>query len=153
VWLTILVHLNVYINEHDEELRSFFVAHEGQKPLRLWSDEFLGKDGLYDWAKFSYLMTKKMEEHIHDPILKDWILPAFSTTTKHDQAIASIVTMSMMQKYFSYHGEETCGIPSVTLDGQKEDWEKIIESCTWSCEHQVSCGMPCAAPCSRLLCD
>jgi len=46
--------------------------------------------------------------------------------------------MSMMQKYFSYHGEETYGIPSVTLDGQKEDWEKIIESCTWSCAPGVA---------------
>lgn len=28
-----------------------------------------------------------------------------------------------------------------------------IEKCTWSCTHQGSCSMPCAAPCDRLPCD
>ncbi|CAG8096658.1 unnamed protein product [Penicillium nalgiovense] len=28
-----------------------------------------------------------------------------------------------------------------------------IERCTWSCEHQGSCSMPCAAMCDRLPCD
>ncbi|CAG8013371.1 unnamed protein product [Penicillium salamii] len=28
-----------------------------------------------------------------------------------------------------------------------------IERCTWSCIHQGSCSMPCAAPCNRLPCD
>ena len=28
-----------------------------------------------------------------------------------------------------------------------------IENCEWSCEHMGDCGMPCAAPCSRLPCN
>ncbi|KAK3984517.1 hypothetical protein QBC44DRAFT_336811 [Cladorrhinum sp. PSN332] len=28
-----------------------------------------------------------------------------------------------------------------------------IEKCTWSCEHQGGCSLPCAAPCDRLPCD
>ncbi|KAH8889256.1 hypothetical protein GQ53DRAFT_723440 [Thozetella sp. PMI_491] len=28
-----------------------------------------------------------------------------------------------------------------------------IEKCAWSCKHQGSCNMPCAAPCTRLPCD
>ncbi|KAL8365909.1 hypothetical protein RB595_004608 [Gaeumannomyces hyphopodioides] len=28
-----------------------------------------------------------------------------------------------------------------------------IERCTWSCEHQGDCPMPCAAPCTRLPCN
>lgn len=28
-----------------------------------------------------------------------------------------------------------------------------VENCTWSCEHKGDCGMPCAAPCSRLPCN
>lgn len=28
-----------------------------------------------------------------------------------------------------------------------------VEACTWSCEHQGSCNMPCSAPCNRLPCD
>lgn len=28
-----------------------------------------------------------------------------------------------------------------------------IEMCTWACDHQGACTMPCAAPCNRLPCD
>ncbi|CAF9928181.1 MAG: hypothetical protein HETSPECPRED_006766 [Heterodermia speciosa] len=33
IWFAILTQLGLQINEHAEELRSFFVAHEGQKEL------------------------------------------------------------------------------------------------------------------------
>jgi Domain of unknown function (DUF4419) len=63
VWFSILVQVNLYINAHAEEMRSMFVAHEGQKELKLWvgKDPILGKEGTstmfgVDWAKFAYQM-------------------------------------------------------------------------------------------------
>jgi hypothetical protein len=58
VWFSVLVQLNVYINEHAEELRSMFVAHEGQKRLQLEVSSVIAGKALMgvDWAKFSYQM-------------------------------------------------------------------------------------------------
>jgi hypothetical protein len=67
-----------------------------------------------------------IEENIIDPSLREWFMPAFSTTTKSDQATASIIMMSAMQKYFSYTCAIGCGLPSVQLQGGKEDWEKML---------------------------
>jgi hypothetical protein len=58
--------------------------------------------------------------------LREWFLPAFTTTTKSDQATASIIMMSAMQKYFSYGCSIACGLPSVTLLGTKSDWQKML---------------------------
>ena len=69
---------------------------------------------------------KKLAENIVDPSLREWFLPAFSTTTKVDEATASIMLMSSMQKYFEYSCSTCCGLPSVTLLGQKKDWEKML---------------------------
>ena len=69
---------------------------------------------------------KKIEENIIDPSLREWFLPAFTTTTKSDQATASIIMMSAMQKYFSYGCCMECGLPSVTLLGTKGDWQKML---------------------------
>jgi hypothetical protein len=69
---------------------------------------------------------KKIEENIIDPSLREWFLPAFTTTTKSDQATASIIMMSAMQKYFSYGCSVCCGLPSVTLLGTKADWQKML---------------------------
>jgi hypothetical protein len=58
--------------------------------------------------------------------LREWFLPAFTTTTKSDQATASIIMMSAKQKYFSYGCSMVCGLPSVTLLGTKGDWQKML---------------------------
>ena len=63
--------------------------------------------------------------NIKDASLREWILPQFSTTTKVDQAVASIMMMATLQKFFSYGCGVCCGLPSVTLLGEKEDWERL----------------------------
>lgn len=78
-----------------------------------------------DWGKFSFKMTKLIAEKIKDPSLREWILPSFTTTTKVDEAVAAILMMATFQKYFSYGCTLVCGLPSVTLLGQKSDWEEL----------------------------
>jgi hypothetical protein len=58
IWFTVLVQLNIYINEHSEELRSMFVAHEGQERLQLDVCKAIEGNALFgvDWAKFAYQM-------------------------------------------------------------------------------------------------
>ncbi|KAI1412898.1 hypothetical protein F5Y13DRAFT_38976 [Hypoxylon sp. FL1857] len=80
-----------------------------------------------DHGKMAFAMTKLMQENVRDEGLQQWILPAFSTTTKVDQAVASIIFMGTMQKYFTYSWGTRCGIPSVTLLGEQSDWIKIRE--------------------------
>lgn len=131
IWVSILAQLSIYINAHSEELRDMFVSHEGQKHLEIIELEDIqgNKDNVFgvDWGKFSYKMSKMIAANIKDPSLREWILPCFSTTTKDDQAVASILMMATLQKFFSYGCGILCGLPSVTLLGRKEDWEKLVE--------------------------
>ena len=101
-----------------------FVAHEEQKELRIES----AQDSCHsrDFALFAQQMTGLIDKEILDPDLRDWILPGFTTTTSEDNVVASILMMATMQKYFTYRSGLMCGIPSVTLLGQKEDYEKIL---------------------------
>ena len=129
VWFSILVQINAYINAHAEEMRNMFVAHEGQNPLELDArdESIMGEAYMgVDYAKFAYQMGKKIEENIIDPSLRTWFMPSFTTTKKSDQATASIIMMSAMQKYFTYTCSLDCGLPSVTLLGEKSDWEDIL---------------------------
>lgn len=123
VWFAILAQLSTYINKHGEELREHFVAHEGKKELCI---EFYGNRYSVDFAVFAEEMKDLLQKHIVDPDLKEWMMPAFSTTTKHDTVIASILMMGAMQEYFSYKCIISCGLPSVTLLGEKADWELIL---------------------------
>ncbi|KAM5542914.1 hypothetical protein V8D89_003298 [Ganoderma adspersum] len=122
VWLAILVQLNFYINAHAEELRSHFVAHEGKKRLVI---KTVGTRHSVNYAKLARTFTKLIHENVVDDTLVKWILPKFTTTTLKDTTVCSVVMMATLKEYFEYFICITCGIPSITLEGERSDWEEI----------------------------
>nr|GAT57267.1 predicted protein [Mycena chlorophos] len=123
-WQAILTQFSFFVVGHAEELRHQFVAHQGQEKvvvdLRPLSLEDL-PPGL-----FARLMVKEMQKKLLDPDLSDWFLPSFTTTTQTDVATASITMMATMKQYFKYILLGGCGFPSVTLLGERADWEDIL---------------------------
>jgi hypothetical protein len=64
--------------------------------------------------------------NVVDPSLRDWFLPDFTTTTDNDRVVSSVVLMSTTKHYFSYRVQMLCGLPAVTLLGEKQDWEILL---------------------------
>ncbi|KAI0027230.1 hypothetical protein K488DRAFT_81197 [Vararia minispora EC-137] len=118
IWLAILNQFHLYVNAHAEDLRESFVAHEGKKTLTI---AFPG-----DFGAMAQLFTKEIDKHVVDPVLRDWILPRFSTTTPNDTVVASVLMMATLKAYFEYSSFIACGIPRVTLEGEKGDWEELL---------------------------
>ncbi|QDS72567.1 hypothetical protein FKW77_000770 [Venturia effusa] len=124
VWLAIVTQFSQYVKGNPEELRKSFVAHEGNmelcidiRPDSFWS---------VSMGKLAQGMTKLIQDNVVDPGLRDWLLPSFTTTTDNDTSVAAIVMMVAMQNYFRYNIRCGCGFPSVTLQGEKSDWEEIL---------------------------
>ncbi|KAF1932742.1 uncharacterized protein M421DRAFT_89100 [Didymella exigua CBS 183.55] len=122
VWFSVLSQLNFYINAHAEELRDYFIAHKAQKKLTVYT---IGTIHTVDFGLLARYMTKEIQNNAKDPDLQEWIMPDFTTTTDSDRAVAAVLMMGAMQKYFSCEMAPLCGIPSVTLLGERADWEKI----------------------------
>ncbi|MCJ1249912.1 hypothetical protein MMC30_007138 [Trapelia coarctata] len=124
VWFAILTQLSVYINAHSEELRGKFVPFEGQEELTV----NYPRDTRYtlDFGDFAKRISFLLEENVVDKELREWIMPAFTTTTENDVVVGSILMMGAMKNYFTYTCRTGCGIPSVTLIGEKTDWEKML---------------------------
>lgn len=123
VWFAILVQLSFYINRHAEELRGKFVAFEGKKEVRATVD---GNRYTVDFGDIAQALTREVEKNVVDPELREWCMPAFSTTTESDKVVASILLMGVVQKYFDFIIHLRCGLPSVTLHGEKADWSLIL---------------------------
>jgi hypothetical protein len=124
IWFAILSQLNFYINANAESLRSHFVAHEGQKELVIID---VGNIETVDFGVFARRMTGLIQENVKDPDLRDWIMPTFSTTTVDDRTTAAVLMMGSLQAYFKYTSMIMCGIPSVTLLGERGDYEDILQ--------------------------
>lgn len=122
VWFAILTQLSFHVNAHAEELRSFFVAHQGRKKINVIE---MGTINSVDIGQLAVRMTHEMEKHIVDQDLRKWTMPDFSTTEDKDRVTTAVIMMGAMQKYFSYGMTLLCGIPSVTLLGEKDDWIKM----------------------------
>ncbi|KAJ7627050.1 hypothetical protein FB45DRAFT_1059895 [Roridomyces roridus] len=141
VWLTILTQFNFFVNARAELLRANFVAHQGQKELEI--DISIPTRHSADFGDMARQMVDLIDKNVVDPTLREWVLPKFTTTTQNDTTVAAIITMSTLKAYFSFAmGTTGCGIPRVTLEGEKSDWvdmlhriEKLkeygIEAITW----------------------
>ncbi|KAK6543675.1 hypothetical protein TWF694_000412 [Orbilia ellipsospora] len=124
VWITILTQFSIYVNDHAEELRSMFVNHEGQKKLVV---QAAGSRYTVDFGALTVAMGRKIEEDVKDPELRSWLIPDFSTTEDNDKIVASVIMMATLQKYYAYGMELCCGLPGVTLMGEKSDWETLLQ--------------------------
>lgn len=100
-----------------------FVAHEGKKELTVHFD--IVDRYTVEYGVLARELSHLIQKNVLDPELRGWVMPAFSTTTEHDSVVAAILLMGVTQKYFSYGLHMSCGIPSVTLVGQKTDWQLI----------------------------
>ncbi|PPQ93915.1 hypothetical protein CVT25_008005, partial [Psilocybe cyanescens] len=123
VWIAILGQFNFYVNANAEKLRSKFVAHEGKKKLIVRA---VGTRYTVDFGDLAHQMTSLIHNNVVDKDLKDWILPDFTTTSFNDTVVCAVLMMATLKAYFSYGFALCCGIPSVTLEGEKEDWVKLL---------------------------
>ncbi|KAJ7122404.1 hypothetical protein C8R44DRAFT_981525 [Mycena epipterygia] len=124
VWLAILTQFNFFVNANAELLRASFVAHEGKRELLIEAE---GTRYTVDFGEISRQMVDQLEKNVVDPGLRAWVLPTFTTTTENDTTVAAMLMMATLKAYFSYTFDATCcGIPRVTLEGNKADWEAIL---------------------------
>lgn len=123
IWQAILTQLSFYINAHAEELRSKFVAHEGKKELEVTAN---GSRYTVDYGDMAKQMSELLKKNVVDETLYDWVMPNYTTTTDTDRVICSVAMMATLREYFSYKFGILCGIPSITLLGEKEDYLAIL---------------------------
>lgn len=126
VWLIISQGFSRYVNAHAEEMRNLLVFHEGKMELVVNSNnDVLSPSG--DWERllndFSTCIARNTKGELADLMIADF------TTTGITERIASQVSlMDVVKKYFIYTNISAgCGIPSITLEGTPDDWQKVLD--------------------------
>ncbi|KAK5702370.1 hypothetical protein LTR17_022367 [Elasticomyces elasticus] len=97
IWIAILSQSSAYTNGHGEELRHHFVAHEDKKKLEVKAN---GTRYTVDFGALVTALGQLVHENVVDPQLREWVMPAFSTTSKEDIFVSSVIMMGAMKKYF-----------------------------------------------------
>ena len=125
VWLLISQGFARYVDEHAEELRSLFVDHDGKMGLFVEGNDILFDNA--DWPKLIGAFASQIEENTKGGIAQV-ITADFSTTGPVERVASQITLMKSMEHYFEYEYDvPICGIPSITLKGTPEDWQRVLE--------------------------
>ncbi|KAJ7644748.1 hypothetical protein FB45DRAFT_824876 [Roridomyces roridus] len=125
VWIHIFTQFNFYLRANAEIRRANF---DGKKQLIIYTED--PRDERMDFADLSRQLVHLFGKNVVDRTLRAWVLPSFSTTMLKDKTVASIVTMSTLRayKYSKYPFQMMAyGIPHVTIEGTKSDWEDILK--------------------------
>lgn len=128
VWLSISQAFAKYVEQNADTLRNQLVYHQGRKKIVVVlskETDLLEKDAKWDKVLdiFADSIASLTKGDIAQVIQAD-----FSTTGKTEMIASQITLMSSMKKYFDFWGiRVSCGIPSVTLEGTTEDWQKVLE--------------------------
>ena len=126
IWQLILNLFSEYVNDNSEELRNEFVNFEGKKDIKCirigsFKDVYKYEDDLVE--EFCYEISKNIGEE-----LIDILTPNFTTSTKESIIAGKVSIMAIFKEYFNYSIDMVaCGIPYIILEGNLEDWKKILE--------------------------
>lgn len=128
-WLLILQGFCNHVNLNAENLRQYFVDFEGKKKLSVSIDKFTKAQLTIE--DYKYFINQLIENRIPEYVNKDLIEAMkhdFSTSTDDCKYVGGLSIMNCFKKYFNYELRLSgCGIPSVTLRGSVEDWEKLLK--------------------------
>ncbi|KAJ6480078.1 hypothetical protein DFH09DRAFT_1107991 [Mycena vulgaris] len=110
VWLAILSQFNFFVNTRAELLRASFVSHEGKKELVIDA-----RPPIPPHHRFGACSARDgracSEECCRYPRC----------------ALGAVLLMATIKHYFEYKLLASgCGIPRVTLEGERSDWVKIL---------------------------
>jgi hypothetical protein len=120
LWLTIVQGFAHHVHENAEALRGRIVAHDGEKSLTVRTESLAEKY----WPEMISQFSEQIRQN-SDPVLHETLLCNFSTTTPTIRTAFEVALMDAYQRYFEYSMMCVCGIPTITLEGTPDDWQRI----------------------------
>jgi len=122
ILMNIINQIAIHVSLNPEKYRGIFVDHDGKKQININSDDVKEKN----WGKILKDFCDQIQKSVHEDVFEN-ILADFSTTTPLRNIISQVGLMNTVQEYFEYCVDTACGVPKVELEGDLEDWIKLLK--------------------------
>jgi len=108
---------------HAEDVRPYFVSHEGKEKIEILREDFKAEGG-NDWStvfgEFAEGVKERVKMDFYDVMVDDT-----SVATKCSRIATEIAIMDTFKHYFEYVVMIGCAMTEITLVGSKDDWERL----------------------------
>lgn len=126
IWLLVSQAFSHNVNGNPERFRDRIVDFDGKVDLVVRNDVEL-YDPRFDWVATVDSFAAKIEANTSNDVAK-LITADFSTTGPVERLASEIVLMETTRAYFEFVVMRLgCGIPSVTLTGTVQDWQRVLD--------------------------
>lgn len=128
IWLLICQGFSSHVNSNAEKSRAQFVSFDNKRKLVVNTQQISNtfkKGSMHSpWPLAFPVMADSISKYVKSD-MHTLYAQSFSTTTPTEKAAYEVALLNVMSGYFEYEYATACGIPEITLEGTKEDWQKI----------------------------
>jgi hypothetical protein len=125
IWMAITQGTSIHINENFDSLKDIIFTAEKPTEIHVRNDELV--HGGENWANLVSSFSDSTRKYVKDDYY-EFFVPEFSTTRGYERTAYQVTMLEGFSQAFKYSGGSGCGIPYVTLQGDREDWQQIYEN-------------------------
>ncbi len=127
IWLLISQGFASHVAANAEKLRHKFVKHSGQESLIVRTTKDMMKASAKEWEEIFPQFTEQIDKKVGKNLVNT-LTCNFSTSTNIEKLASEITIMKAVEKYFEFIVYRMgCGIPEITLQGNTEDWQNVLD--------------------------
>lgn len=127
IWLLICQGFSNHVNFNHKTKREVFPHLKSKQKLIVKQDAQESEYPNQIWEKATTEFTQQIMEYVGFELI-DTLRANFSTTGTAERVASEITIMDAMKPYFEYIVMiAVCGIPSITIEGNRSDWEQIMD--------------------------
>lgn len=123
IWLAICQGVSIHVNEKMDSLKHVIFIKNKPSKLVVRNDSLEYNDDA--WKSLISSIANQTKTYTKDDFYS-FFVSQFTTTTEVHKTVYQITLLESYKKVFQYVGESGCGIPSITITGEKKDWELIL---------------------------
>ncbi|MDD4923042.1 MAG: DUF4419 domain-containing protein [Bacteroidales bacterium] len=123
IWLAICQGVAIHVNQNFDSLKNILFINDKPDQIVVRNDSL--EKGAKHWAKLLDGFSEETKKYTKEDFYS-FFVPEFSSTTPIEKTAYQVTLLETYKKGFQYVGDSGCGIPSITLKGKREDWQKML---------------------------
>ncbi len=125
----VLHEVGICVKQNPAEYRDLFTTSPEKQQIEVMVNELGGPSNLDSpW----HLGVKRIHTSLQKTVpagALQWLLPGFSTDNLENTTANMIAVLDVVSSYYEFSMMTMCGIPSIRMFGEVEDYKKLIVSC------------------------
>ncbi|MGB1241336.1 MAG: DUF4419 domain-containing protein [Chitinophagales bacterium] len=127
IWLLICQGFSHHVNFNHQTKKEVFPHLQKKQKLFVKRNLEALENSHKMWEEVPTEFTQQIMEYVGFELI-DTLRADFSTTGMAERVASEITIMDALKPYFEYIMVMCiCGIPSITIEGNQDDWERIID--------------------------